>query len=110
MYLSSNSGLFDAIDQGRSAAKKFYKEWIEEVKRTVPKERLLIYNVDEGWGPLCGFLDVPIPNSAFPYIDDTVEMQKSHRNLKMISYITMFTVPIFVSLLLACYYNYHMQK
>ena len=110
LYFSSNLGLFDAIDQGRSASKRFYKEWIEEVKRTVPKERLLIYNVEEGWSPLCAFLDVPIPSSAFPYIDDTVELQKSQRNLKMISYLTMFTLPVFVSLLLAYYYNYHLQK
>ena len=48
-FFSPFLGLFDLIGRGRSASVKFYNEWIDEVKRTVPKERLLIYNVDEGW-------------------------------------------------------------
>ena len=30
----------------------------EQVKRAVPAERLLVWEVTEGWGPLCEFLDV----------------------------------------------------
>ena len=95
---------------GRSAAIQFYNEWVEEVKRTVPKDRLLVYNVDEGWKPLCEFLNVPIPDCPFPYIDDTAELQKSQRNLKMISYLTTFSLPIVISLVLAYYYNYRIQN
>ena len=39
--------------------KKMYLNWIEHVKRVVPKDQLLIFNVKEGWEPLCKFLDVP---------------------------------------------------
>ena len=28
----------------------------------VPKDRLLVYQVKEGWGPICNLLNVPIPN------------------------------------------------
>lgn len=38
----------------------------------VPPEKLLIYNVSEGWGPLCKFLEVPIPvGKEFPFVNDT---------------------------------------
>lgn len=37
-----------------------------EVKATVPKERLLIHHVGDGWAPLCAFLGVPVPDEPFP--------------------------------------------
>ena len=99
-------GLFDAIAQGRGASIKFYNEWIEEVKRTVPPERLLVFDINEGWKPLCNFLDVSMPDCPFPYIDDTSQLQTSQRNLKMISYLTVFALPIIASLLMAFFYRY----
>lgn len=36
------------------------------IKGLVPPERLLIYNVSEGWGPLCQFLGKPVPEEEFP--------------------------------------------
>ncbi len=42
----------------------------EEVKAYVPPEKLLVYQVKEGWGPLCTFLDVPMPDMPFPYLND----------------------------------------
>lgn len=38
-----------------------------DVIRSIPKERLLIFNVNEGWAPLCKFLDKPIPECNFPH-------------------------------------------
>ncbi|MHB8595605.1 MAG: sulfotransferase family protein [Ktedonobacteraceae bacterium] len=38
-----------------------FKQHIEEVKRLVPPEKLLVYEVKEGWEPLCDFLGVAIP-------------------------------------------------
>jgi hypothetical protein len=40
---------------------------IEEVKATVPEERLLVYSVTEGWEPLCRFLGHPVPEIPFPH-------------------------------------------
>lgn len=34
----------------------FYREFVEEVKRTVPPEQLLVFNAKDGWEPLCEFL------------------------------------------------------
>ncbi len=36
----------------------------EEVKRMVPAERLLVWQVSEGWEPLCEFLEVDVPDRA----------------------------------------------
>ena len=37
-----------------------------EVKRTISAHRLLVWNVAEGWEPLCKFLGRPCPDTAFP--------------------------------------------
>lgn len=37
------------------------------VRDTVPAERLLEFNVKEGWGPLCDFLGTPVPDAPFPH-------------------------------------------
>lgn len=42
----------------------------EEVKATVPAERLLVWNVTEGWEPLCDFLEVPVPSEPMPHAND----------------------------------------
>ena len=45
----------------------------EEVQADVPAERLLVWSVDEGWEPLCEFLEVPVPDVEFPHINDRAE-------------------------------------
>ncbi len=42
----------------------------EEVKRVVPPERLLVWEVGEGWGPLCDFLGVEQPAGELPHAND----------------------------------------
>ena len=36
------------------------------VAAALPAERLLVYDVAEGWAPLCGFLGVGVPETPFP--------------------------------------------
>lgn len=38
----------------------------DAVKAAIPADRLLVYQVKDGWGPLCTFLDVPVPDTPFP--------------------------------------------
>lgn len=35
-------GMFDAIADGKVQSSKFYHQWVDEVKRTVPEDRLLV--------------------------------------------------------------------
>jgi hypothetical protein len=45
-----------------------------EVQRSVPADRLLVYEVGQGWEPLCGFLNVPVPSTPFPRRNSREEM------------------------------------
>lgn len=60
----------------KDAAIAHYKKHIENVKAAVPTEKLLIFDVKEGWKPLCEFLNKPIPNSPFPNVNDRAEVNK----------------------------------
>lgn len=42
----------------------------EAVKRIVPAERLLVWQVTEGWEPLCEFLEVEVPSEPLPHEND----------------------------------------
>jgi hypothetical protein len=45
----------------------------EEVKRTVPADRLLVWSPSDGWAPLCEFLEVPVPDVPVPHLNDSKE-------------------------------------
>lgn len=47
----------------------------EEVKRTIPPERLLVFEAAQGWEPLCRFLGVPVPAKPFPRTNTTEEFK-----------------------------------
>ena len=45
----------------------------EFVRQTVPAEKLLEFDVRQGWGPLCEFLGIKeVPEEPFPHINDRV--------------------------------------
>ena len=35
---------------------RFFNDWVDQVKAEIPAERLLVFEVKQGWGPLCHFL------------------------------------------------------
>jgi hypothetical protein len=46
-----------------------FKRHNAEVQRSIPADRLLVYEVAQGWAPLCRFLGVPVPDTAFPRVN-----------------------------------------
>lgn len=40
----------------------YFHRHTEEVIAAVPAERLLVYEVVQGWEPLCQFLGIPLPS------------------------------------------------
>ena len=46
---------------------------IDSVKAAIPPHQLLVYQVKEGWEPLCAFLGVPVPSDPFPRTNDRGE-------------------------------------
>jgi Sulfotransferase domain len=69
--------MFDGRFEDRGYAIEVFERWNEEVKRRVPAERLLVYEVKEGWEPLCGFLGVAVPEGKpFPHLNDAEAFRK----------------------------------
>lgn len=54
---------------------KVFEAHNEEVRRTIPSDRLLVYQVKEGWEPLCKFLGVPVPAADYPKVNSTEDFQ-----------------------------------
>ncbi|MBX9387503.1 sulfotransferase family protein [Streptomonospora nanhaiensis] len=46
------------------------------VTEAVPAERLLVYEIGQGWEPLCAFLGVAVPDTPFPHLNDTEAMHR----------------------------------
>jgi hypothetical protein len=57
----------------RTGALTAYRRRTEEVRAAIPAKQLLVFDVSEGWGPLCAFLGVPVPGSEFPRVNSTEE-------------------------------------
>jgi hypothetical protein len=86
-------GNLHGVFEDREKTIKIYKAWVEEVKRTVPADRLLVYEVKEGWKPLCDFLGVPVPEGKpFPHINERKSFLRMIRLLKVLNWL----VPVIV--------------
>jgi hypothetical protein len=46
-----------------------FRCWNAEVISILPPERLLVWQLGDGWEPLCAFLDVPVPAEPYPHIN-----------------------------------------
>ena len=92
--------IWDYIFEGRFTDKEFvrkkFNEHIEDVKATIPNDKLLVYSVKEGWKPLCEFLEVPVPNIPFPHLNNTQDFKQrleSYKHLILATNIIAFSVP-----------------
>lgn len=50
----------------RASAIAAYRRNNEKVRDIIAKDRLLVFTPAQGWDPLCKFLNVPVPATAFP--------------------------------------------
>jgi hypothetical protein len=88
-------GTFDGRFEEKHHAIEVFEQHNEEVRRRVPKERLLVYEVKEGWGPLCEFLGVEEPAKPFPRLNDAAEMRRRIRSVQALG----LAVPAVLALL-----------
>jgi hypothetical protein len=87
-------GTFDGRFEDKAYAIEVYKRHNDEVKRRVPSERLLVYEVKEGWGPLCEFLGVPEPEEPFPHLNDAALMRRRTKAVRVLA----TTLPVALSI------------
>lgn len=65
--------LFDGKMHDHDHVIDVYKRHNAAVRATIPAERLLVYEVAQGWDPLCAFLGVPVPDGPMPKVNSTEE-------------------------------------
>lgn len=77
-------GTFNGRFKDKTYAIQVFNDHIAKVKRVVPPEKRLVYEVKEGWGPLCEFLGVPIPaDKPFPHLNDKAIFKKRIKMQKL---------------------------
>jgi Sulfotransferase domain len=64
---------FGGLAPDKATALASYRRRIADVRAGIAPERLLVFDVAEGWAPLCGFLGVPVPDRPFPRVNTTAE-------------------------------------
>ena len=57
----------------QAAALAAYHQRLADVRAAIPAQRLLVFDVAQGWAPLCAFLGVPEPEVAFPNRNQKVD-------------------------------------
>jgi hypothetical protein len=77
MVLKVISDLFDRRMNDKAKLIEVYRRHNEEVRRTIAPERLMVYDVAAGWGPLCRFLDVEVPHEPMPKVNSTDEFRQN---------------------------------
>lgn len=64
-------GAFDGKFEDKKYVIEAFERHTQHVKESLPPEKLLVFDVKEGWEPLCRFLEVPAPDKPFPRLNDT---------------------------------------
>ncbi|MEJ7790051.1 MAG: sulfotransferase family protein [Thermoleophilaceae bacterium] len=74
-----NGLIWEGTFKGRFDDKDFaigiYESHNEDVKSKVEPDNLLVYEVKEGWQPLCDFLQVPVPDGPMPHLNDAASFR-----------------------------------
>jgi hypothetical protein len=68
---------FDILEDPRNEAltTALFNRYNEQVKHDVSPERLLVFDVEDGWEPLCAFFGVAVPQTPFPRENSAAEFQ-----------------------------------
>lgn len=64
----AKTGFPDSLD--RDGLIEAFAAHNEAVMAAIPADQLLVYEVKDGWGPLCEFLGKPVPSTPFPRTND----------------------------------------
>merc|ERR1711904_698066 len=76
----------------KAATCKIYDEWNAKVQRVVPQQRLLVFSVKEGWGPLCKFLGKQQPEGDFPRVNERDRFANEMKAMRRVDFVGKFIV------------------
>ena len=76
-----NGDIWGGVFKGRFKEDKefafqVFDEHYAAVRNTVPADRLLEWEIGEGWEPLCAFLGEDVPDEPFPHLNDTAAFRE----------------------------------
>ncbi len=71
--------LFRGVFDDRAREIEIFEEHNRAVRDTIPEDRLLIFDVAEGWAPLCQFLSLDVPDTPFPRANTREEFRERFR-------------------------------
>jgi len=93
------NGAFKGAKNDEEIKQEFIK-WNQSVIDYVPKERLLVYEIKDGWEPLCDFLDLPQPNIPFFHKNKTKNMGHMSRFIGSMFTMSILTIVTIIMLLI----------
>ena len=80
-------GKFRGQFENKQLAIEIFDQHIAEVKQAIPADRLLIHSAKEGWVPLCDFLEVPIPDTPYPRVNEAKDIKRMIVVLKALGWL-----------------------
>jgi hypothetical protein len=93
LFRCTDSSLRSGIEVN---GKWIYREHCAMIKGLVPQERLLEWNVVDGWEPLCKFLKKEVPKEPFPRTNDAAAFHhRTHDDLDKQGLIAMINMFVF---------------
>lgn len=76
------SGTFNDRFADQEYATQVFRDHIDEVQAYCDPDRLLVFEVAQGWEPLCEFLDVPVPAQPFPHLNDSATLKRRFAGIR----------------------------
>lgn len=72
---------FDGRPFDRAHCLRIYDAHVEDVIQSVPRDRLLVHNLGDGWEPLCRHLGVAVPDEPYPRSNAGASFKPAYRAL-----------------------------
>ena len=81
-----------------------YRQHNERVQSVIPAEKLLVFNVKQGWKPLCEFLGCDVPSTPLPRVnvahsDTKIKISNSWKTERSVAFVIFFVVVLLAAVL-----------
>jgi len=85
------------LGENEEEAVRRFLQHTEEVQAAFPPSRLLVFDVREGWAPLCSFLGLPQPSTPFPRSNSGEQVQLLVRRLRRTAFVGVLGAPLLLA-------------
>ena len=89
--------------EDREFAMRVFNDHVEAAKKSIPDEKLLMHSAKDGWEPLCAFLDVPVPEEPYPWVNDSKEFARRLLFIKFLNWLPLIILLSTLAFLISSY-------